>query len=270
MKTTLHTALRFVVIAACSAFVATGCLLDRSPIPPGWGTVTPAQYCPGDTLTASYDFLGSDTCATSGINCADYFPTVTLTSTPMLFPSTSLPPGYTGRFPFAASGDSVAVGFHSSANPVTIPTDRFEGSSRVFLQRTNVNDINVTARRIVGTQSFELTHTGMCAGSAHVYAPAEVAPTPRFSPNLRLIDVCNTSGTTLVVTISGASGATYTQMVTPGNCLDTGAPGVPAGADASRIVDVRPLTPDPAARCSATGPNTPPATLRTVAHMACR
>lgn len=270
MSTTVRTLFRFCVIATCSAIVATGCVLDRSPLPPGWGTVSPAQYCPGDTLTASYDFLRGESCATSGVNCADYFPTVTLTSTPMLFPSTSLAPGYTGSFSFPASGDSVVVGFHSSTNPVTIPTDRFEGGNRVFVQRTNVSDTTFTARRIVGTQSFEFTHTGMCAGTAHAYAPGELPGPPRFSANMRLVDVCNTSGTNIVITISGSGGAPYTQMVTPGNCLDTSAPGVPAGADASRIVEVRPLSPDPAARCTATGPNTPPATLRTVAHMACR
>ncbi|MFZ5635934.1 MAG: hypothetical protein ACOY82_05040 [Pseudomonadota bacterium] len=269
MKTSLRPVLRYAIITTCSILVATGCVLDRRPIPPGWGQVTPAQYCPGDTLTASYDFQGSDACP-AGVDCTPYLPTVTLTSTPMLFPSTSLPPGYTGNFAFPASGDAVTVGFHSSANPVLIPTDRFEGGTRVFIQRTGVSDTTSTARRIVGTQAFELTHTGMCAGASPVYAPGEVAPTPRFSPNLRLVDVCNNSGTVLVITISGAGGTTYSQMVPPGNCLDTSAPGVPAGADASRIVDVRPLAPDPTARCSATGPNTPPATLRTIAHMACR
>ena len=270
MKMTPRTLFRFSVIAACSALVATGCVLDRSAIPPGWGQVAPRQYCTGDTLTASYNFLGSDSCATSGVNCADYFPTVTLTSSPALFPSTSLPPGYTGNFTFPASGDSVTVGFHSNANPVTIPTDRFEGGSRVFLQRTGVTDVSATARRIIGPQSFELTHTGMCDGSAHAYAPGEPAQPPQWSPNMRMVDVCNTNSVAINVSLSGGAGGTYTQMLAPGACLNTTAPGVPTGTDGARIVNVSPLTRDPFARCSALGPNTPPATLRTVAHMACR
>jgi hypothetical protein len=266
-------AFRFSIIAACSAIVATGCVLDRSAIPPGWGKVLPAQYCPGDTLTASYDFLGSDTCATDpAVTCATYFPTVTLSTASGAFPSpTSLPPGYTGSFAFPAIGDSVTVGFHSSANPVTIPTDRFEGSSRVFLQRTGVGDINVAARRMIGTQTFELTHEGMCAGASQTYGAGELAGPPRVSANLRLVDICNTNSVPIIVTLTGsAPGATYSQTLSPGACLDTTAPGVPGGTDAARIVDARPVSPDPFARCSALGPNTPPATLRTVAHMACR
>lgn len=271
MRSPLVQAFRFSVIAACAAIVATGCVLDRSAIPPGWGTVAPAQYCPGDTLRASYDFLRSDTCATT-TDCTPYFPTVTLTTSSGAFPSpTSLPPGYRGNLDFAAIGDSVTVGFHSNANPVTIPTDRFEGSSRVFLQRTGVTDVNATARRIVGTQTFELTHEGMCAGGTPTYGPGELPGPPRMSPNLRLVDLCNTNSVTIVVTLNGsAPGATYTQMLSPGACLDPSAPGIPTGTDAARVVDVRPLSPDPLARCSALGPNTPPATLRTVAHVACR
>lgn len=268
MKMTARTLFRFGAIAACSAIVATGCVLDRSVIPPGWGKVTPTQYCAGDTLTASYDFLGSDSCP-AGFDCSPYLPTVTLTSTPALFPSTALGPAYAGNFSFPASGDSVTLGFHSSANPVTIPTDRFEGGSRVFMQRTGVTDVSATARRITTPQTFELTHTGMCAGGSHAYAAGEPAPAPNWSPNLRLVDVCNTNSVAVNITLTGG-GATFSQMVAPGSCLNTTAPGVPAGVDSARVVNVSPLTPDPFARCSALGPNTPPATLRTVAHMACR
>ncbi len=266
--------LRFTVIAACSAIVATGCVLDRSPILPGWGKVLPREYCPSDTLTASYDFLGSDSCATDpAVTCSTYYPTVTLSTTSGAFTSpTSLPPGYTGSFSFSPVGDSVTVGFHSSANPVTIPTDRFEGGSRVFLQRTNVNDTSTTATRMIGSRQWEMTHTGLCAGASHTYAPGELPGPPNFSPNMRLIDVCNTSGVAINVTLSGAaSGATIPpQMLIPGQCLDTGAPGMPAGIDTARIVEVHPVSRDPTALCSVVGPNTPPATLRTIAHLGCR
>lgn len=267
-------ALRFTIIAVCSAIVANGCMLDRRPIPPGWGQVLPREYCPGDTLTASYDFLGSDSCSTDpAVTCSMYFPTVTLSTGSGAFPSpTTLPPGYTGSFGFPAVGDSVTVGFHSSANPVTIPTDRFEGGSRVFLQRTGVNDINDTSRRMVEPRQWGLIHTGLCAGSTPTYAPGELPGPPNLSPNLRVIDVCNDNGVPIIVTLSGsAPGSTFPpQMVEPGRCLDLGAPGMPDGIDAAHIVEVRPVTPDLGARCSAVGPNNPPATLRTTAHLGCR
>ena len=272
MRSLQAKALRFTIIAACSAIVATGCVLDRSPIPPGWGQVNPAEYCPGDTLTASYDFLGSDTCATT-TDCTPYLPTVTLSTASGAFPSpTSLAPGYTGSLGFPAVGDSVTVGFHSSANPVNIPTDRFEGGNRVFLQRTGVNDINATARRMVEPRQWGLTHTGLCAGASPTYAPGEIPGSPRFSPNMRVLDVCNTNGVAIIVTLSGsAPGSTFpSQMLNPGQCLDLGAPGMPAGIEDARIVEVRPVTPDIGARCSAVGPNNPPASLSTVAHLGCR
>ena len=81
---------------------------NSSPLPPGWGRVQPAEYCPGDTLTASYDFLGSDTCATT-TDCTPYLPTVTLNTASGAFPSpTSLPPGYTGTLSFLDGAISYA------------------------------------------------------------------------------------------------------------------------------------------------------------------
>ena len=74
----------------------------------------------------------------------------------------------------------------------------------------------------------------------------------------------------MIVTLRGAaSGATYTQMLGVTDCIDPAMPGVPAGIDTSRVVEVRPLAMDPATRCSATGPNTPPPPLRTRSRMGC-
>ncbi|TXH67474.1 MAG: hypothetical protein E6Q88_10535 [Lysobacteraceae bacterium] len=260
------------IIALCSTAVATGCMLDRRAIA-SWGAITPTQYCPGDMLRASYDFLGSETCSTDpAVRCADYFPTVTLNSTPMVFPTQTLPPGYRGSFDFAApaTGDAVTVAFHSSNNPVTIPTDRFDGGSRVFVQRTNVTDVNIAARRITDMRSMAFTHTGMCEGASHAYAPGDLTASPLLSPNMRLVNLCNNNGVHVIVTFSGGAAMPYSTMLTPGECLDIARPDIPAGTDASRIIEVRPLSPDPAARCSATGPNTPPMTLRTTAALACR
>ena len=94
---------------------------------------------------------------------------------------------------------------------------------------------------------------------------------PRISPNAHLVGLCNRSGAPLEVTLSGGvPGAVYTQTLMNGDCIDPSMPGVPTGVDTSTVVSVRPLIADPAARCSAVGPNNPPAALRTVARMACR
>jgi hypothetical protein len=74
----------------------------------------------------------------------------------------------------------------------------------------------------------------------------------------------------VTVTLSGdTSGGSFSQTLIPGDCLDTGMPGVPAGLDLARVVDVRPMIADPAVRCSATGPSTPPPTLRTLVRQGC-
>ena len=124
--------------------------------------------------------------------------------------------------------------------------------------------------RITTPIETEHTHAGECRGATPLNVPADLPGAPRLSPNLRLQQLCNASGVPVIVTLSGApSGATYTQMLTASDCIDPTMPGVPAGIDASRVVEVRPLAMDPAVRCSATGPSTPPPTLRTRSRMGC-
>ena len=72
--------------AACAALATSGCVLDRSPIRAPWATVAPQQYCPGDTLRASYQFFDG-TCPT-GLDCRLNTPNVTISSSPGLFPAT--------------------------------------------------------------------------------------------------------------------------------------------------------------------------------------
>ena len=110
MRTAHSKLFRYCTIACCSIIVANGCMLDRRPIfSPG--QVVPGQYCPGDMLTASYDFLGLRTCTprTAG-DCERNAPTVTITSSPVLFPSTTLQ-SYRNSVSFTASGDRVDVNF---------------------------------------------------------------------------------------------------------------------------------------------------------------
>lgn len=47
--------------------------------------LAPAQYCPADAMTASYDLLGTDVCP-AGVDCAPFFPTVAIDSAPIAFP----------------------------------------------------------------------------------------------------------------------------------------------------------------------------------------
>lgn len=269
MRTRSHTLFRYCAIAACAVVFANGCTLDRRPLLGSWAKVEPAEFCPGDTLRASYDLLGADVCP-AGVDCSPYFPNVAISSAPTSFPATSIN-NYVGGIDFTPAGDRVDVTFDIDRDNVLIPTDRFDGSSRIFIQRTPLVDRQITVTRITGTRDTELIHEGMCAGSSGVNAPAELPGLPRVSPNMRLVQLCNTNGVPVVVTLNGsAAGASYTQTLSPGECLDPTMPGVPAGIDSARVVDVRPMFADPGTRCTATGPNNPPPTLRTLARMACR
>ncbi len=246
-----------------------GCRLETSPILP-WGSVTPSLVCPGDEVTASYDFLGTETCRNEEL-CAMFHPTVVVSSDPAAFAPQSFT-GYRGSLSFTASADLTTVTFDPDRDAVRIPTSRVDAEGRpIDLNRTNVANDVYQVRRLTGTQATELVHDGMCSGLTPVNSPETLPGPPSQSPNLRLVSLCNRNGVPVEATLSGgAPGATYSQLLMPGDCLNTDAPGVPAGTDASRLVAVRPLFPDPGARCSATGPSTPPATLRTEALMACR
>ncbi len=250
------------VLAACATLATSGCVLDRSPIRAPWATVSPQQYCPGDTLRASYQFF--DGACPTGLDCRLTTPNVTISSTPSLFPATPFN-AYQGNVEFTASGDSIAVTFDVDRDRVQVPMDG--GGLR---ELTGIADITARATRITTPIETEHTHAGDCAGATPTHAPAELPGAPRLSPNLRLQQLCNASGVPVVVTLRGApSGATYTEMLTPTGCIDPAMPGVPAGIDASRVVEVRPLAVDPATRCSATGPNSPPPPLRTRSRMGC-
>lgn len=266
MRTLSSQAFRFCTVAACAAIVANGCMLDRRAIISP-GTLVPGEYCPGDTLTASYDFLrfAGDTCTPrSGIpnDCEANAPTVTITSTPSLFPANTAH-AYQNRVDFPASGDRVDVHFAYGTGAVFVPPSTL---------LVNVRDNTATATRIIGSRATMLVHDGVCSGSTPTHMPAALPGPPETSANLRLIDVCNDNSATVVITLSGgASGASFSQMVAPGNCIDTSMPGVPAGVDSARIVSVRALSTPIGVRCGlATQPDAPPGPLFTTAHTACR
>ena len=153
-----------------------------------------------------------------------------------------------------------------------IPTERTDPEGRpIDVVRENITDVTRIVTLVRGNRETELVHDGMCAGGAPVNSPETLPMDAYSSPNLRLVSLCNRNGLTVVATVSGSEpGLSHTQGLAPGQCLDPSAPGVPAGIDRATVVDVRPMFPVGGTVCSATGPSTPPPTLRTVAVMACR
>ena len=252
---------RYSMIAACAVIMASGCIIVRGTLSgPGYGQITPRQYCPGDTMTASFDFLQEMRCP-AGVDCSALFPTVAISSSEgTLFPPQSIR-GYTGSFNFVAP-DITSVGalFDPNVDEVLIPTEEIRDGNRVFFARPSLNLIATASRQLPLAQT--LIHNGMCAGAVPVNAPQELPGLPRFSPNLRLTDLCNANGVSVIATLSGgADGASFTQTLSPGQCL-SGMPGVPSSTQGARIIEVRPMNADPNTRCSGTGPFMPPTPLQ--------
>jgi hypothetical protein len=262
---------RYIIIAICSVVVATGCIIERGNLTAGYTTVAPGQYCPGDAMTASYDLLGSDVCPADA-SCASFFPTVAISSTPAAFPAQSIV-GYTGNVNFTApDADRFSIMFNPDRDDVLIPTaEVVPGSGRVFIRRASLDQTRTASR--ISAINQELVHDGMCAGAAPVNSSQTLPGLPRFSPNLRLTDLCNVNAVEVIVTLSGgADGTSFTQTLASGQCLST-MPGVPTSTQNARVVEVRPATVAPGTRCDSTGTmnnNVPPPPLRTLARMACR
>lgn len=258
--------LRFDRIPLLLALLALGaCELDRSVIPGPLGRVAPQQFCPGDTVTASYDLQLSDACP-AGVDCAPYRPNVDVSSNPGAFPPTRIN-DYLGSLDFVPAADRTEVTFASDRNPVLIPTDRFRDGARVFLERGFSAPGVHAVTRITGTIERELLHEGVCAGSTPMNASAELPGPPQLSPNMGLVEVCNASGVPVVLSLDAPSTATGMENIP----LNASQCAVPSPSATGRVVTVRPQSADPAARCSAVGGGfMPPRTLRTRVRMACR
>jgi hypothetical protein len=231
---TIHSKLfRYCSIAVCSIIVANGCMLDRRPISSP-GRVVPGQYCPGDTLTASYDFLTFNACTPrSDGDCERSAPTVTMTSSPVLFPSTTLQ-SYQNTVSFPASGDRIDVNFFYGTTNVFIPP-------AVLLL---VRDNTASATRIAGTIDTTLPHMGNCARgfALPTYMPAQIPGPPRVSGNMRIVEVVNINSVPVTFTLSGgATGTPFSLMVGPGGTLRTDMPGVPGDIADSRMISIAPM-----------------------------
>lgn len=270
MRILQNTWIRYGTIVACSVTVATGCIINRGPLMgPGYASVEPRNYCPGDTIAASFDFLEELRCPT-GLEdaCASLSPTVAITSEPSIFPAQSIR-GYTGSFNFIApDAANVNIRFNPDRDEVLIPTEEIRDGNRVFVGRSSTDRLIGAIRQ--GPLDNVLTHDGMCAGGVPVNAPRTLPGLPDFSPNLILTDLCNLNTAHVIVTLSGgASGSPHTQTLAPNQCLSE-MPGVPTSIQSTRVVEVRPMNIDPSTRCTATGPHMPPPPLRTRVRMQCR
>lgn len=231
MRTPLNTFVRYCTIAACAVIVANGCRLDRRPII-NVGRIVPAQYCPGDMLTASYDFLRTDTCTGTPEACDMNRPVVTLSSTPALFPTETVT-AYQHSIPFAASGDSVDVRFDFPSTEVRIPTS---------ITRGVVPDETQRATRITSPVPTTLPHGSDCVGLSPRYFAVEVPRLPRYSPNVGLLRVTNANGAMVRYVISGtAVGETYEAVLGPGDSIDTSMPGVPASIRGASLIEAFPI-----------------------------
>jgi hypothetical protein len=236
MRLTQRTLFRYCMVTACAAIVANGCMLDRRAIQSP-GTLVPGQYCPGDTLTASYDFLhyAGGTCTPrdgAPDECTTAAPTVTMSSTPALFPTTSLQ-SYQNSIDFTASGDRVDVSYAYGTTSVFVPPSTL---------LTNVRDNTETATRITSPVSSTLPHGGDCVGLSPRYFAVEVPRLPRYSPNVGLLRVINANGVMVRYVISGtAVGENYEAVLAPGDSIDTSMPGVPASIRSARTIEAFPV-----------------------------
>lgn len=252
---------------AAGVLLTNGCALPHAPFPGNnIGKVEPANYCPGDTVTASYDLTAPDMCVSRpGLNCATLQPTITTRSTPESFPAQTVA-GFANRISFAPTADAVDVAFSlegaTSPQNFLFPTVDAMGApiTRVAAVRNN------TARttRINGSGAFDLVFQGICAGSQPSHAPATLPGPPAFSEHLRMDSICNTTSSTLLVNVAGIP-----VMLAPGACQNPVPPGsstvIPAGAPV--MLQSAPV--DPGAQCSSVDGGHPPADIRLRVTMAC-
>lgn len=249
-----------VLAVLAASMLLGGCFLDRSPVR-SIGQLDAYEYCPGDTLTASYDLLGDLPGCPADVDCTTYLPRVDIESTPASFPPASFN-AYRGEVAFVPAGDEVTVEFRIDRSAVVIPTDEFREGSRVFVQRDLDETTSTrTAHRIDGITT-EQVYNGMCAGANPVYATADLRDDAR-SPNLGLEQLCNTSGVPIELTLHGEDGSVEFMPLSPGQCF------MP-GSDMLGVVAARAQFPDPSARCGAVDGNQPPRPLTTTARLVCR
>jgi hypothetical protein len=255
---------------AAGVLLTNGCALPHAElrIPTAEiGRVSPAQFCPGDTVTASYNLTQEQPCVSrSGFDCATLAPTITIASAPMSFaPQTTT--AFAGNVDFMPAADRVDVSFTAASTGLTYPVVGMSGTPGLRL--LTLVDNTATTQRLTGEIVRTVNHGGMCAGSAPVHADGVLPGPPELSANLRTRRICNSSAAPLRLTIAGAPGELIERDLSPGQCFDTAEPGISPDAAAARTYSVRALTIDPTTQCGAVQGSTPPAPLQTTITLGC-
>lgn len=260
-------------VLAGAVLLTNGCTLPHAPLrvpEVSYGELSPQQFCPGDTITARYDLTAGAACVSRpGSNCATAGPTIDITSTPMSFPPRSTT-GLIDSFSFTTEAPRVDVQFTPvvATRIFSYPVvDAMSGSPAVMLR--SVSPVTRSAERIDGMRMQTLDHGGMCMGSTPVNAPAMIAGLPQFSENLRLRTVRNINRIPIQVTLTAASGNSFTRDIMPGETFDTSEPGVLPEITLARTVSVRPMAVDPSTQCTSLQNPTPPPNLRTEIALSC-
>ena len=254
-------------ILAAGVLLTNGCALPHAPLRAvDIGKVEPANYCPGDTVTASYDLTAPDTCTSRpGLSCATLQPTITTRSTPESFPNQTVA-AFSNRISFVPSADAVDVSFSlegaSSPQNLMFPTVDAMGAATTRWVYVRNNTARTT--RINGSGTYDLVFPGVCNGSQPSHAPAALPGPPAFSANLHLGSLCNTTSAPLLVSVGG-----NTVMLAPGACQNPVPPGSPATIPAGAPVTLLSAPIDPAAQCSAVEGGHPPADIRMQVAMTC-
>lgn len=234
-----------------------------------FGKVSPQKYCPGDTVTASYDLAMETACVSRpGFDCATIAPPITISSSPVAFPpytSTTLIDGKT----FAPTEPRVDVIFSPASSPMGIMYPSINAMTGAPQMTSRyIKNTTRTVERLEDEIMQTLTHSGMCSGSTPTHSPAQIADLPEFSPNLSIQQFCNTSAVPIESTLSGAAGE-FTRRLNAGECFRLDEPGIPGGLGSARIVGVRSLMVDPTAQCDSLQGMTPPQSLSTRVVLAC-
>lgn len=245
---------------AAGVLLTNGCTLTHAT--PPYAKVTPLQFCPGDTVVAEYDTVGTQPCVShTGVDCAAVTPTVVIASDSPSLPGASIT-AFTGSRMFTPSESTVAVTFTATPADLIYPAQDRDG--RNIFARRDLRPITRNLRRIDGEIAETLTHNGMCAGENPVNAPSPLPGAPRSSTRLVAQRICNTNGVPIIVNITGAPGAPGASgTLSPGQCLPLGFP-----ADGG-VVSVSPAAIPPGDPCGSTHTGEPPQTLTTQVFLSC-
>jgi hypothetical protein len=252
---------RFVRVSLST--IAGGMLLTAGCVPPHatpYSRLTPAEYCPGDSVVAAFDVVGSAPCVShSGMNCADLTPTIEIATTSAALPSARIA-AFAGERVFVPTESAVTATF--SAEPSRLFYPAIDAMGREIIVDKLMVTTPHTATRIDGEIDETLDHAGMCNGTTPVHASVPLPGAPRHSGRLVAQRICNLNAEPILVSVGDAAGGGVSGMLSPGGCLPLGFP------SAGRVAEVSRLAVDPN-HCGTLQTQGPPPPLRTRVFLAC-